>query len=129
MKQAANLIQINRLIPLKDAKVYTLSLLGESTVNEKPAVGVKVTRKDYRDINLYFDKNTGLLAKIERQALDSMTQQEVAEERIIVEYQEVDGQKVAKKVLVNRDGKKFTEAEVLEYKPSAKVEESDFAKP
>jgi hypothetical protein len=62
-------------------------------------------------------------------ALDAMTGQEVTEERIIQEYQEIDGAKVAKKALVNRDGKKFVEAEVLEVKSLDKLDESEFAKP
>jgi hypothetical protein len=33
--------------------------------------------------------------------------QEVDEERIIKEYQDTDGPKTAKKVLVNHDGKKY----------------------
>jgi hypothetical protein len=53
----------------------------------------------------------------------------VAEERIILEYQDVDGMKSAKKVLVNRDGKKFTEAEVLEVKFLDKVDDAEFTKP
>src|SRR5207253_1605637 len=97
---------------LKDKSVE-LSPLGEVKVNDRPAVGVRIASKGHRDLNLYFDKETGLMAKIERQALDTQTMQMVTEERIIQEYQVVDGMKVAKKVLVNRDGKKFTEAEVL----------------
>ncbi len=129
IKQAASMMQISRILPLKDHKTHTLSLLGETMVNDKPAEGVKVSTKGLRDVNVYFDKKSGLIAKIERQALDPMTQQEVSEERIVLEYQDIDGYKVAKKVQVSRNGRKFTEAEVLEFKPSAKVEASDFEKP
>lgn len=129
IKEAANLFKLARLLRLKSKDDYTLSLLGEAQVNGKPAEGVKIASKGFRDVNIYFDKATGLTAKVERTTLDNMTQQEVSEERIILEYQEVDGHKVPKKVLVNRNGKKFMEAEVVEYKPNAKLEASDFAKP
>jgi hypothetical protein len=128
VKEASYLHRLGRLVFLKDKSVE-LSPLGEVKVNDRPAVGLRIVSKGHRDINLYFDKETGLMAKIERQALDTMTQQMVTEERIIQEYQVVDGMKVAKKVLVNRDGKKFMEVEVLEVKFADKIDDSEFAKP
>src|SRR5262249_43300801 len=128
MKEAVYLNQLGRLVFLKDKSVE-LSPLGEVKVNDRPAVGVRIVSKGHRDLNLYFDKETGLMAKMERQAFDTMTQQMVQEERIMQEYQVVDGMKVAKKVRVNRDGKKFMEAEVLEVKFSDKLDDSEFAKP
>lgn len=128
VKEAAYTTKLGRMVFLKD-KAVELSPLGEVKVNDRPAVGVKVVTKGHRDLNMYFDKESGLLAKVERQALDAMTQKEVAEERIVLEYQEVDGMKVAKNVLINRDGKKFMEAEVLEVKFPDKLDDSEFAKP
>ena len=55
--------------------------------------------------------------------------EDVAEERIILEYQDVNGLKSAKKVLINRDGKKFTEAEVLDVKFLDKLDDAEFVKP
>jgi hypothetical protein len=129
VKEAANLLRIARLTALKTDKTFTLSPLGETKVNDKPAVGIKVATKGFRDANLYFYKDDGLLAKIERRALDLMNNQEVNEERIITEYQDVDGLKAAKKVVVNRDGKKFMEAEVTEVKYTDKLDDSEFGKP
>lgn len=125
IKEAAHMMQVGRLIYLKDKK-YELSSLGESKVNDNAAEGIKVATKGFRDVNLYFDKKSGLLTKIERRAMDFMTQQELSEERIITEYQDIDGMKVPKKVLVNRDGKKFMEAEVQEFKSLDKVDDSTF---
>jgi len=120
--------EVMGMVKLKDKK-YELSSLGEVKVNDKKAVGVKVASKGHKDINIYFDKESGLIAKVELQALDSMTGEEVPEERIITEYQELDGQKMAKKVTVNRSGKKFIEAEVTEVKFVDKLDDSHFAKP
>jgi hypothetical protein len=128
MKEQTHFTQLMRWSFLKDKKCE-FSLLGESKVNDKPAVGVKASAKGHKDVNLYFDKETGLLAKVERQALDPMSGTEFAEERIIAEYQEVDGLKVAKKVIVNRDGKKFMELEVIEHKPQEKIAAEEFGKP
>jgi hypothetical protein len=128
LKEAAYALQLGRLTGLKD-KGFELSLVGETKVNNRPAVGVKVASKGHRDINIYFDKETGLTAKTERRAFDAMSMQEVAEEKIILEYQDVEGQKTAKNVLINRDGKKFMEMEVTEVKFLDKIADSEFAKP
>jgi hypothetical protein len=128
LKEASYAIRVNRLVFLKDKSVE-MSALGEIKVNDKPAVGVKVTSKGHKDVDLFFDKKSGLLVKVVKSALDGMTMQDVSEERIIQEYQEVDGMQVPKKVLVNRDGKKFMELEVLEIKHPDKVDDSEFAKP
>jgi hypothetical protein len=120
--------RVAKLVPLKD-KEFQLSPLGESQVEAKPAVGIKVQSKGHKDINLYFDKASGLLVKLERHAIDATSMQEVMEERIMLEYQEQDGYKVPKKLLINRDGKKFIEAEILEMKILDKIDENEFAKP
>jgi hypothetical protein len=128
IKESMYMIRLAGMVFLKE-KGVELSPLGEVKVNDRSAVGVKVASKGHRDLNLYFDKESGLLAKTEHQALDELTQKEVAEERIVQEYQEVDGIKVAKKALINREGKKFMEIEVLEVKFPDKLDDSEFAKP
>jgi hypothetical protein len=128
IKEVSYMARVGRLVVLKD-KTIDLSALGEAKVNGRPALGVKVSSKGHRDIDLYFDKASGLLAKIERRAVDFMSGQEVNEERIITDYQEVDGMKTAKKAVVNRDGKKFIELEVTEVKYLDKIDDSEFAKP
>jgi hypothetical protein len=128
LKEAANLLRINHLPNLKDKK-YEVTLVGEVKVNDRPAVGIKVATKGFRDANLYFYKDTGLLAKVERRMVDTMSGQEVTEERIVTEYQDVDGIKTAKKLKVLRDGKDFLDSEVVETKHEEKVDDGEFAKP
>jgi hypothetical protein len=128
IKEMANMMEISSYAFLKDKSVE-VSSLGERKVNDRPALGVKLAKKGHRDIDLFFDKETGLLAMLARQMVDPMTEKDLTEERIITEYQEVDGIKVAKKAVVNRDGKKYIEVEVLEVKFRDKFDESEFAKP
>jgi hypothetical protein len=92
-------------------------------------VGVRVSSKGHKDINLFFDKNSGLLVKVEYRTFDLNSKQEINEERIITEYQNKDGLKVAKKAIVNRDGKKYIEAEVLEVKYLDDIDDTQFSKP
>ena len=127
-KEQTHFMQLTRMTMLKDKKVE-FSPLGEAKVNDKPAIGVKISAKGHKDVNMFFDKETGLVVKVERQTLDAMSGKEVSEERIITEYQDIDGLKVAKKLVINRDGKKFMEVELLEHKPQEKLDASEFAKP
>jgi hypothetical protein len=127
-RENAYVARLRRLAFLKD-KSLELSPLGEAKVNDRPAVGIKVVSKGHRDVNLYFDKESGLLAKTTRRMLDATTQQEISEEWIVQERQEVDGMKVPRKILLNHDGKKFMEAEIVEVKFLEKVAPDEFAEP
>ena len=63
-RESGHLGTITSLAPLKD-KAYTISLVGEDKVGETPAQVVRVSHKDRRDVNLFFDKKTHLLLKTE----------------------------------------------------------------
>ena len=129
IKDAGQLMKVGRLVPIVREKGYELSLIGDVKVEGKDAVGVRVSKKDAKDINLFFDKQTFLLAKLEHRTSDPMTGNEVNEERIVEGYQKGDdGIPLPKKVIVKRDGKKFMEAEVLEAKLLEKLDESEFKK-
>lgn len=127
-KEAASMLRLTQGLFLKD-KAMKYSIVGEAKVKGKPAVGVLVTREGKKNITLYFDKETGLLAKVEARKKDLMSGQEVNEERFITEYSDVEGRKTAKRVEVQRDGKEFLEAEVLEVKVFEKLDDSEFTQP
>jgi hypothetical protein len=131
LKEAAYGMRLSQGLFLKD-KSLKLSLLGEVQVNGKPAVGIKVEKKGQKDMDFYFDKGTGLLAKVQRRAKElqgAQAGQEVTEERFITEYQEVKGRKIAKKVEIKRDGKDFLKVEAIESELPEMIDDSEFAKP
>ncbi|HJZ59636.1 MAG TPA: hypothetical protein VKE74_32120 [Gemmataceae bacterium] len=129
LKDARHMMKVARLVPLVREKGYELSLIGEVKVEDKPAIGVRVSAKDQKDINLFFDKETGLLAKLEHRTADPTGGNEVTEERIILEYQKnKDGIPMPKKVVVRHDGKTFIEAEVIEATLLEKLDDSEFTK-
>src|SRR5947209_137181 len=53
---------VTSLVALKD-KGFTLTPLGESKVEGDAAVGIKVSHKGHRDVELYFSKKSGLVVK------------------------------------------------------------------
>jgi len=128
IKEELHAEHIQTLVPLLKDKAYTLDALGEIKINDRPAVGVRVTSKGHKDVNLYFDKATGLLTKSERRALDD-TKKEITEESFFSDYKDVDGVKVPMKVVVHHDGKKFVEMEITEQRFLDQIDDSEFARP
>jgi hypothetical protein len=127
-KEQAHAMQLGQGLMLKD-KSLKISLIGEAKVNDKPTVGIKVEKEGKKPIDFYFDKTTGLVAKTQRRVRDMQSGQEATEERIILEYQDVDGRKIAKKVEVKRDGKPYVEVEVKDVKFLDQIDDSEFAEP
>jgi hypothetical protein len=129
VKEQAHMMKAARLVALLKDKDFQLEQLGEVKVEGKPAVGVRVSSKGHKDLSLYFNKDTGLVAKAERRATDPMAGKEFTEERIILEYEKnKDGIPLPKKVVVKHDGEKHIEVEVLESKWLEKLDDSEFKK-
>jgi hypothetical protein len=129
IKEAVGMMEAVRLVPLVKDKAYELSLFGEAKVDEKPALGVRVSGKGKKEMTLFFDKKTNLLAKIEHRTIEADSGNEVAEERIVLEYnKDKNGIPVPKKVLVKHDGKTFLEAETGDFTYLEKIDDSEFKK-
>lgn len=115
------------LVPLKDA-AFKLAPLPEIKVGDRPAVGVKVSHQGHKDISLYFDKENGLLVKVQRRVKDMMGQ-EVEQETFYTDYKEANGILHPRKQNTKRDGNDFLQIEITEYKPVEQLDPSKFAKP
>jgi hypothetical protein len=117
---------VTMLAPLK-GKDFKLTALPESAVDGKPALGIQVTHQKHRPVKLFFDKESNLLVKSERQVKDEgkLTPEEV----FFSNYQEVNGLKVASKFVVKQSGQVAAEVEMTEIKPAEKLDPKLFAKP
>ncbi len=120
--------KVNDLTTLKE-KGYKLSSLAERKFGDRTAVGITVSHEGHKDIFLFFDKETGMLLASERQARDAMSGQEFKQESQYGDYKEVDGVKRPHRINIKRDGEKFVEGEITEYKTLDKLDDSVFAKP
>lgn len=130
IKEQTYVGNVARLLPLVKDNGYTLAALGEAKVGGKPAVGVRVSHKGHRDVSLYFDKDTGLLAKVESVVKDMMAGgKEVTQEELFSNYKDVGGLKHPMTVLINRDGKKYVDGEISDFELKEKLDDSVFAKP
>jgi hypothetical protein len=128
-KEALHAGAVGRLVTLKK-KGFNLEPLGEVKIGDKPAIGVRVTRKGYRDVSLFFDKKTNLMVKSERVIKDlEAGGKEVTQEELYEDYKEVKGTQHAHKITIKRDGKKHVDGEMSDFKPAEKLDENTFAKP
>jgi hypothetical protein len=127
-REQAHVGEVEGLVVLKD-KSYKLSALGETKVGDRETVGVQVTKKGKRDVNLFFDKKTHLLLKAEYRALDP-SKQEVTQEKLFLDYKDVGGMKTPGRLVINNDGKKFLEIDISETNlMETPFDASVFAKP
>jgi hypothetical protein len=115
------------LVALK-GKGFKLEAAPEEKVGDKPAVGIKVTPSDGKDFKLYFDKETGLPAKLVA-AVVGFGGDEFTQETTYSDYKDFDGIKKATRVNSKRDGEDFIKSEITEFKVLDKVEPKTFAQP
>ena len=115
------------LVQLKD-KEFKLESAGEDKVNDKPAAAVKVTPPDGKEFTLWFDKESGLPVKMVAKVI-GWGGEEFTQQTTFADYKDFDGIKKATKVDAKRDGEKFIEYRVTEFKVLDKAPEKSFDKP
>jgi hypothetical protein len=128
IKEGAYVEKIGGLVFLKD-KNLKFAPLGEMKIEDKDAVGLRVSSEGHPDVSMYFDKESGLLLQTENRMLDPMSMQEVTQKRTMKEYKDHDGVKRPSKLYIERDGKKFLELEITEVKVVEKLDDNEFQKP
>jgi hypothetical protein len=119
------------LAPLTDAKAFTLAAAPEAKVAGKEVVGVKVTSKGRRDVLLYFDKKTGLLAMKQTVIVDVLTGNKKIKEEVFFDAYAATpaGTQHATKVKVLWDGRVISEVVLSQITPVEKLGDRVFAAP
>lgn len=115
------------LVPLK-GKEFKVEAAGSEKVGDKPAAVLKVTGPDGKDFKLYFDQESGLPVKLVAKVIGFMNE-EFTQETTFAGYKDFGGIKKATKVESKRDGEKFIEQEITEFKPIEKVDPKTFTEP
>jgi len=109
---------------------YQLAPLGEVKVGDHPAVGVRVSRKGRRDVNLFFDKAKGHLVKSEQVIKDIKAGGNEANQVVFYsDYKEFQGTRQPTRILVERDGAKFTDTQVTELRLQENADSGTFDRP
>jgi hypothetical protein len=125
MKEEGYVLWATTLVPLKMDSV-NLKLLPESKVDGKAVIVLAASSKGKPDLRLYFDKESHLLLKIERETVVGGAR--VDKEYVFGDYKDVDGVKLPGKMTELINGRKMTEISSQQYKLQ-KPEDSTFGKP
>lgn len=128
MKDMMYLDRVVRLTTLLQDKGYELQAAGESKVNDRPAVGVLVKSQGHKDVQLFFDKDSGLLVKTEHQVTNER-QKEVRQEELYSDFRDLGGFRRPMKVVAYQDGKKTMEGELTDVKYVDRLADTEFGKP
>jgi hypothetical protein len=127
-KRTVYLQVVGQMPQLLNADGFKVEAAEEEKVGDKPAAVLKVTGPDGKDFQLFFDKESGLPLKMTatvagRQGAES------AQETTYANYKDFDGIKRATKVETKRNGKKYLDAEISDFKVLEKVDPKTFAEP
>jgi len=115
------------LVALKGSGFKTEGI-PEIKVGDKPAAGLKVTAPDGKDFSLYFDKESGLPVRMVAK-VSGFGGQPFTQETTYSDYQDMGGIKKAMKISSKRDGEKFIEEQITEFKVLDQVDPKTFAEP
>ncbi|MGO9921036.1 MAG: hypothetical protein ACLQIB_40905 [Isosphaeraceae bacterium] len=115
------------LVALKGTN-FEIGTAGEEKVGEKQAVVIKAKGPDGKDFTIYFDKESGVPVKLAAKMTGFMGE-EFTMETSFANYKDCDGIQKATKIESNRDGEKFLDAELTEFKIVDKVDASTFDQP
>jgi hypothetical protein len=115
------------LVALK-GKGFKLESGGTEKVGGKAAVGLKITGPDGKEFKLFFDEESGLPVKQVAKVVGFMGE-EFTQETTFSGYKEFGGIKKATKVENKRDGEKFLELEITDFKAVEKVDPKTFTEP
>jgi hypothetical protein len=127
IKNFAYALRMPQLLTQLQGKEFQLSSLGEIKIDNVEAIGIKVTHKDYKDVNVFFDKKDGVPIKAEITVTDPQSK-ELTVECLFSDYKDLNGVKLPGKITFHVDGKEFV-TEMSEIKPTDKLDDSVFGKP
>jgi hypothetical protein len=115
------------LVPLR-TKEFKVELVGTENIGGKPSTALKVTGPDGKDFTLYFDQGTSLPVRQVAKVI-GFTGEEFTQDTTIGAYKDLAGIKKATKIESKRDGEKFVEYEITDFKVLDKVEPATFKEP
>jgi hypothetical protein len=127
MKQQMVNQEINMIVPMLDAKKFTLKAEKDATIDSVDTAVVLVSAKGIKDLKMFFDKKTGLLVRTQRTGLDPTGAKEVDEVSHYSNYQKVDGVQTAMSSKVSHDGKLYLSAKMSDVKYVDKLDNKYFA--
>ena len=115
------------VLPLK-GQGFKVEAAGEEAVDGKPAAGLRVTPPDGKEFRIYFDRESGLPVRLVAKVLGFMGE-EYTQETNFGDYKEMGGIRKATKIRAKRDGERYIDQEITEFKVLDTVDPKTFAEP
>lgn len=113
-----------------ESKHYELTTLGGMKIKDKDAVGVRVSKKGERFVDLWFDKKTNLLVKSESRGKDPFGMGgEALQEKYYSGYMAVSGIQTPQQLEVHNDGKRIVTMELSDTRYHEKLDDTHFGRP
>lgn len=122
---------VQSLTPLLKDPAFRLKEVAGKDEDGKPTVGVQVDREGKPAVTLYFDKASGLLARIDLKTVNEFDGwKECTDSSHLSDWKDVGGGvKAYHKMKVLRDGKPMIESAVKDFKQPEKLDPKLFEKP
>ena len=89
---------------------------------------VRVRGKSQRELVLFFDRATGLLVKSEHR-IDGPGGKDVTQEAFYGDYREIGGHRRPGKVMIQRDGQKVMDVELVAAQRVVRIDVLEFRRP
>ena len=120
--------RVRNLVPLLHEHGFQLTLLPEATVSNRPAVGIRIQSKGHRDVDLYFENDSGLVVKTESRFYPSGKSEAVLE-NVLSDFRDFDGLKFATKYTKYESHKLTSIEEYVDLEFGADIDSRAFEKP
>jgi hypothetical protein len=120
--------RVRFLLPLLQEPGIELSLLPDAVVSDEPARGVRVKSKGHRDVDLYFDRGTGLLVKSESR-ITPPDKPVIVLEQVSSNYRDFGGVKMATKFTKYENHKLTSVEEIIDLTFVDRIDDREFERP
>lgn len=127
-KRASYLLVAPMMPWVVKSKEFKLEAAADESIGGKPAAVVKVTGPDGKDFQLAFDKESGLPVKLTARVV-GFQGEEFTQETTYSNYKDFGGLKRPGKIESRRDGQRFLEQEITDFKALDKTEPGTFDEP
>lgn len=127
-KDEAHAWHVSHLAPLL-TKDYQLMGLPQTQRDGRTIIGLKVDRKGFRSIYLFFDKQTNLLIYMDRKVYDLEKKQEVMLETSYLNFKQMGGATLPQSIAMRQSKKLVLELDIDTVTPVASLPSKQFEKP
>jgi hypothetical protein len=128
-KHRINIQAIPTTLVQLNGKGFKIESTTDEKIGDKPAAGIKVTGPEGKDFTLYFDKESGLPVKLVATVAGFGGGEDFNQETTFSDYKDFDGIKKATKISSKRNGEKFIDVEISEFKVLDNVPAETFTQP